>query len=67
MKIKQIVDAKYGDLYVGWNNLQFTDGNGNEVRIDVTDDQVLEVARIINSKRDSILEARAEKESESVE
>jgi len=64
MKIKQTVDTKYDNLYIGWNNLQFTDIAGNEVKIDVTDNQILEIAEIINTKRDSILEERAEKEIE---
>ena len=64
MKVKQTVSTKYGDLYIGWSNLQFTDSVGNEVHIDITDDQILEVARILNEKSQSILEKRAEKESE---
>ena len=64
MKVKQIVEAKYNDVYIGWRDLQFTDVAGNEIKIDITDNQVLELAEVINAKRDSILEARAEKESE---
>ncbi len=67
MKVKQIVEAKFGDLYIGWSNLQFTDMSGNEIKIEVTDNQVVEIAEILNAKRSSILEARAEKESEEVE
>ena len=64
MKVKQIVETKYNDVYIGWRDLQFTDVAGNEIKIDITDNQVLELAEVINAKRDSILEARAEKESE---
>ncbi len=64
MKVKQIVEAKYSDVYIGWRDLQFTDSAGNEIKIDITDGQILELAEVINVKRDSILEALAEKESE---
>ena len=64
MKIKQTVEAKYGDLYIGWSNIQFTDVAGNEIKIDVSDNQILEIAEIINTKRDEILEKREEKENE---
>ena len=64
MKVKHVVETKYSDLYIGWSNLQFTDSTGNEVKIDVTDDQILEIAEIINTKRDGILAERKEKEDE---
>ena len=67
MKVKQIVALKYSSLYVGWSALQFSDAAGNEANVEITDNQVLEIAEIINAKRDSILEERAEKEREEVE
>lgn len=67
MKVKQTVTLKYANLYVGWSALQFSDAGGNDVNVEVTDNQVLEIADIVNAKRDSILEARSEKENEEVE
>ena len=64
MKVKQTVSTKYSDLYIGWSNLQFTDNEGNEIHIDVSDDQILEVSKILSEKSKGILEKRAEKESE---
>jgi hypothetical protein len=64
MKIKQTVEAKFNDFYIGWSGIQFTDVSGNEIKIEITDSQVLELAKALNAKAESINEARAEKESE---
>ena len=62
MKVKQTVSAKYQDLYIGWSNLQFTDPGGNEIHIDVTDNQLLDIAGILGEKALEITSKRAEKE-----
>jgi hypothetical protein len=64
MKIKQTVEAKFSNLYIGWNGLSFTDPNGDEVIISTTDNQILELAEALNEKAEGIREDRAKKEQE---
>ncbi|HIE42941.1 MAG TPA: hypothetical protein EYP95_06950 [Nitrospinaceae bacterium] len=64
MKIKQTVEAKFSNLYIGWNGLSFTDPNGDEVIISTTDNQILELAEALNEKAEGILESRKEQEVE---
>jgi len=64
MKIKQTVETKYGDFYIGWSNIQFTDGAGNEIKIEITDNEIIELALVLNKKAESIIVEREEKESE---
>jgi hypothetical protein len=64
MKIKQTVEAKFSNLYIGWNGLSFTDPNGDEVKIETTDNQILELAEVFNEKAESIRESRKEQEVE---
>jgi hypothetical protein len=64
MKIKQIVEAKFSDFYIGWSGIQFTDSNGDEIKIEITDDQLLGLAKALNEKAESIREEREEKENE---
>jgi len=44
--------------------LPFTDPNGDEVKIEITDNQILELAEVLNEKAESILESRKEQEVE---
>jgi len=60
MKVTQNVQAQFNTLYVGYNQLEFTDANGNEVRIDVSEDNILEIAKKFRYQEKSILEERAE-------
>jgi uncharacterized Ntn-hydrolase superfamily protein len=69
MKVTQNVQAQFNTLYVGYNRLEFTDANGNEVRIDVSEDNILEIAKKFRYQEKSILEERAEqaKDTEAAE
>ena len=60
MKVTQNVQAQFNTLYVGYNRLEFTDANGNEVRIDVSEDNILEIAKKFRYQEKSILDERAE-------
>ena len=60
MKIKQTVTAKFHSAYTGWNTLEFTDESGDEVTIQMTDDNYLDLARTSNQKAGRIREERAE-------
>ena len=61
MQVTQNVQTQFNTLYVGYNRLEFTDANGNEVRIDVSEDNILEIAKKFRCQEKSILEDRAEK------
>jgi len=64
MKIKQIVEAKFNEFYIGWSGIQFTDNAGDEIKIEITDNQILELAKALNEKAEGIQEERAAKEEE---
>jgi hypothetical protein len=64
MKIKQTVEAKFSNLYIGWNGLSFTDPSGDEVKIEITDNQILELTEVFNEKAENIRESRKEQEVE---
>ncbi len=61
MQVTQNVQTQFNTLYVGYNRLEFTDANGNEVRIDVSEDNILEIAKKFRCQEKSILDDRAEK------
>ena len=69
MKVTQNVQAQFDTLYIGYNRLEFTDVNGNEVRINVSEDNILEIAKKFRYQEKSILEERAEqaKDTEAAE
>ena len=60
MKIKQTVNANFYSAYTGWNSLQFTDENGDEIEIQMTDDNYLDFAKTVKNKEGRILKERAE-------
>ena len=64
MKVTEEVSTKFCSLYAGWGGLNFTDSNGNKIVIDCTDDQFLEIERLIIRKCDGIREERREKAEE---
>ena len=59
MKVKQIVETQFHHVYLGWNNLSFTDVNSNEVKVEITDDQILALSDKLLEKATQI---RAERE-----
>ena len=64
MKIKQHVATKYHHAYTGWNRIEFTDQAGNEVNIEMSDDDYLELEGIITNKCNRIRNEREEKARE---
>ena len=67
MKVTQNIEAQFHTLYVGYNRLEFTDQNGNEIRINVSEDNILEIAKKFRYQEKSILEERAEQAKETAE
>ena len=64
MKVKQVVETKFHNFYVGWGSLEFEDINSNKISIDISDDQILTMAEKIGRKADEIKKERAEKEAD---
>ena len=60
MKIKQTITAKFNTAYTGWNTLEFTDENGDEIQIQMTDDNYLSLAKTLGQKAERIQKERAE-------
>ena len=60
MKIKQTVTAKFNTVYCSWSTLDFTDENGDEIQIAMTEDQYLSLADSLKSKANRIRKERAE-------
>ena len=61
MNIKQVVTAPYFHSYCSYDGIEFTDANGNDIKIAMNDDQYLDFQYKINSKCEYILERRQEK------
>ena len=61
MKIKQVITAVYHYSYCSYDGIEFTDANGNDIKIAMNDDQYLDFQYKINSKCEYILERRQEK------
>ena len=64
MKIKQTVNTKFYSCYTGWNSLEFTDENGDEVQIRMTDEDYLSLSDTLKTKADRIRKERAEAAAE---
>ena len=64
MKVKQTVTTKFYTAYTGWNTLEFTDENGDEVQIQMTDDNYLSLSDTLKTKADRIRKERAEAAAE---
>lgn len=64
MKVKQTVTTKFHTAYCGWNTLDFTDENGDEVQIKMTDDEYLCLSDTLLTKANRI---RKERQAEAEE
>ena len=64
MKVKQTITTKFYTAYTGWNSLEFTDENGDEVQIKMTDDDYLNLFDTLKTKADRIRKERAEAAAE---
>ena len=64
MKVKQTVTTKFHNAYTGWNSLEFTDEQGDEVSIRMTDDDYLSLADTLQTKAERI---RKERQAEAEE
>ena len=64
MKVKQTVTTKFHTAYTGWNSLEFTDENGDEVQVRMTDDDYLNLSDTLLTKANRIRKERAEAAAE---
>ena len=64
MKVKTIVEFKFNHAYTGWNNLEFTDSDGNQVCVKMTDEDYLSLADTLQTKAERIRKERAEEAAE---
>ena len=64
MKVKQTVTTKFYTAYTGWNSLEFTDEQGDEVSIRMTDDDYLSLADTLQAKAERIRKERADEAAE---
>ena len=64
MKVKQTVTTKFYTAYTGWNSLEFTDENGDEVQIRMTDEDYLNLSDTLLTKANRIRKERAEAAAE---
>jgi hypothetical protein len=64
MQVKQIVTTKFYAAYCSWNSLEFTDENGDEVSIKMTDDDYLKLSENLAVKAERIRKERADEAAE---
>jgi hypothetical protein len=64
MKVKTTVEFKFHHAYTGWNNLEFTDSDENQVSIKMTDEDYLSLADTLQTKADRIRKERQEEAEE---
>ena len=61
MKVQQIVEFKPSSFYCGWACLEFSDENGNQVKIDLSDNQIELLAERLTEKSKKVRKDRLEK------
>ena len=67
MKIEQRIEMKYHYSYCSYNGLEIEDNNGNKVLVQMTNDQWISLAEMLDAKREHINEKRKEKLQEQAE
>ena len=64
MKVKTSVEFKFYNAYTGWNSLEFTDSEENQVCVKMTDEDYLSLADTLQVKADRIRKERADEAAE---
>ena len=60
MKIEQRIEMKYHYSYCSYNGIEIEDNNGNKVLVQMTNDQWISLAEMLDAKREHINEKRKE-------
>ncbi len=66
MKVKQVVSTDYNYAYCSYSGIEFTDANGNEITVAMSNDQYLDLEEKIVSKCNSIRKQREEEMAEKI-
>jgi hypothetical protein len=66
MRVRQIVDVKATSFYTSWNGLEINCGD-NQVNVELTDDQYISLADVVNRKVERINQERLEKAQKAAE
>ena len=67
MKIKQVVSTQFNTAYCNYNGIEFTDAEGNEISIRMSDDQLLEFAGMVNRKAERVKQEKLDAAREQLE
>jgi hypothetical protein len=67
MKIEQRVHMKYHYSYCAYNGLEIEDQDSNKILVEMTNDQWISLAEMLDAKREHINEKRQEELREQVE
>jgi len=67
MKIKQVITTEFYTAYCNYNGIEFTDRDGNEVAVRMSDEQILEFAEMVNRKADRVKKEKLEAAREQLE
>lgn len=65
MNVRRLVDLKPSQVWVSWDGIQFTDGDG-QVNVELTEKQIVELAKSLSDKVGRIMRERLEKAQELV-
>jgi len=66
MKVKQVVTADFNYAYCSYSGIEFTDVNGNEVTVTMSNDQYLDLEEKIVSKCNYIRKQREDEIAEKI-
>ena len=66
MKVKQVVTTSYNYAYCSYTGIEFTDANGNEIAVTMSNDQYLDLEEKIVSKCNSIRKQREDEMAEKI-
>jgi len=67
MKIKQVITTEFYTAYCSYSGVEFTDRDGNEVAVRMSDEQILEFAEMVNRKADRVKKEKLEAAREQLE
>ena len=67
MQIKQVVSTQFNTAYCNYNGIEFTDAEGNEISVRMSDEQFLEFAGLVNRKAYRITQEKLDAAREQLE
>lgn len=68
MKMRQLVQMTPTGVYCGWSGtIQFNDNNGDEITVELTDKQIIQLAKSLSDKVEKIYRDRYEEAKENLD